>query len=173
MVQEEARVAYVQRVVTPRGVRLYFRKGGYRQALSSPDGSDALRDEVSAILAKLETIERAKTPVPGTVGGMIRAYNRSTDFLGLAYSTQGEYQRMLDEIAEDAGDVLLADVSFGWAAEMRDAWAPRGHRAANLRVQMLINALEPAIADGRIPADPFARLKKVKNPHAGAEPNPA
>ena len=37
---------------------------------------------------------------------------------------------------------------------------------------MLVNALEPAIVDGRVSADPFLRLKKVKRPHDAAEANP-
>ena len=37
---------------------------------------------------------------------------------------------------------------------------------------MLVNALEPAIVDGRIAADPFLRLKKVRRPHDAPDANP-
>ncbi|HEX4196221.1 MAG TPA: site-specific integrase [Caulobacteraceae bacterium] len=153
-------------------MKLYFRRGAHRRSLHSPDGSQALRDEVDSILAELGKVDRAKTPLPGTVGGMIKAYNASADFLGLARSTQADYQRLLDEIDEDAGDVLLIDVTPAWIVEMKNAWASRGYRAANLRLQMLVNALEPAIVDNRIRADPFLRLKKVKRPHDAPEPHP-
>ncbi len=163
---------FVQRVQTKAGLKLYFRRGAIRRPLNSPDGSQALYDEVAAILAELDRVEKAKTPTPGTVGGVLNAYNRSADFLGLARSTQSNYQRLIDEITEDAGDVLLADVTAAWIAEMKNAWATRGHRAANLRLQILINAFDPAILDKRIKEDPFHRLKKVRRPHDAVEPNP-
>ncbi len=169
----EARIPFVQRVSTKTGVKLYFRKGNTRRPLHSVDGSPALKEEVDSILAELDRIERARTPLPGTVGAMLKAYNRSADFLGLARSTQGSYQRLLDEIEEDAGEVLLADVTASWVRDMKNAWAPRGYRAANLRLQMLINAFEPAVIDGRIATDPFLKLKKLRRPHDAEEPNVA
>lgn len=171
MEEEKGRVPYVQRIPTERGLKLYFRKGSVRRPLNSADGSDALRAEVNAILVELAQVERAQKPVAGTVGGLIRAYNRSAEFLGLARSTQADYQRMLDEIEQDIGRVLLQDVTTAFIADLKNAWAPRGHRAANLRLQMLINAFGPAITDGRISSDPFHRLKKVKAPHDSDEPN--
>jgi integrase len=172
MALSEGRIPFVQRIETPKGAKLYFRRGAHRCRLSSPEGSQALQDEVDAIIAELARVEGASTPRHGTVGGMIKVYNASADFLGLARSTQGDYQRLLNEVAEDAGDVLLSDVSAGWITEMKNAWAPRGYRAANLRIQMLVNALEPAIVDGRVGADPFLRLKKVRRPHDAPEAHP-
>ena len=167
----------MQRVRCPDGlVALYFRRGAYRRKLRSPDNSQALREEVDAILAAAAQLDSARRPRPGTVGGCLAAYNRSSEFLSLARSTQGEYQRHIDEITEDAGPVLLADIDPAWAREMRDAWALRGHRAANVRMQVLANALAEAIEDGRVGprpgADPFARLKKVKRPHDAGESHP-
>lgn len=153
-------------------VRLCFRKGDVRKPLLSTDGTDEFRVEVAAILARLDAIERAKAPKVGTVGGALTAYTKSADFLGLAGSTQTEYQRLIDEIVENVGGVLLQEVTSAWVADLRDAWASRGHRAANLRIQMLINGFRRALIDGRIPADPFVHLTKVKPPHDRAEPNP-
>jgi len=169
---EEGAIPFVQRVRTSSGLRLYFRRGNVRRPLRSQDGSPELRQEVEAILADLSRVERAQTPKPGTVGGMIVAYRRSADFLGLAKSTQADYHRRLDEISADVGAVFLADVTAAWVAEMRNVWAPRGYRVANLNLQMLINSLGPAIEDGRIKTDPFARLKKARRSHDAAEPNP-
>jgi len=130
-------IRYVQRVNTVGGVKLYFRRGPFRRPLVSPDGSQALRDEVTAILRELDRAERAKTPVTGTLGGMLKAYNRSPDFLGLARSTQAGYQRGIDEITEDAGDVLLMDIDMAFVDGMKNVWATRGHRVANIYVQIL------------------------------------
>lgn len=169
------KIPYVQRVRKPDGrIFLYFRKGDYREGpLGSPDGSEALREEVNGILKRLEQAERAKKPKPGTVGGMLREYNRSAGFLvELACSTQREYQRIIDELADDCGGVMLADVTPEWVKDMRDVWAERGYKAANDRRQILYNALKPAIEDDRIKVDPFIKVKKLMRPHDAGESHP-
>jgi hypothetical protein len=69
--------------------------------------------------------------------------------------------------------VLLSEVTTAWLLEMRDAWALRGYKAANDRMQVMKNALWPAIMDERITADPFAKIEKLAPPHDRDEPNPA
>ena len=169
------KVKYVQRIRRPNGVvDLYFRKGDHREGpLGSLDGSPELKAEVDAILARLARAQAAQTPRPGTIGGAIRRYRKSADFIRLARSTQKEYERLLSEIEADVGEVRLPDVDDGWIADLRDLWAPRGHKATNDRVQVLKNALAPAIKDKRIKTDPFAGLEKLAPRHAAAEANPA
>lgn len=142
----------------------------------SPPGSEALRDEVEAIVRRLEAAARAHSkPRAGTVGGALAAYNRSAEFLALARSTQANYQLLLDELIEDCGQVLLSEVRRSWVVEMRDEWASRGHRAANLRLQVLKNALSPIVADDsddRVTGDPFHKLRKARRPHDTGEAHP-
>ena len=161
------KVRYVQRIRRPNGaVDLYFRKGDHREGpLRSLDGSPELRAEVDAILARLARAQAAQTPRAGTVGGAIQRYRKSADFIRLAQSTQKEYERLLTEIEADVGDVGLAEVDKGWIRDLRDLWAPRGHKATNDRVQVLKNALMSAVEDGRIKANPFLGLKKLAPPH--------
>lgn len=171
------KVKYVQRVRKGGLTHLYFRKGDYREGpLTSPDGSDELKAEVEAILKRLATVEAAQTPKAGTIGPLLTTYTRSADFLSNERSTQAEYQRLVDDIKEDCGDHLLADVTQAWLREMRDAWALRGYRAANLRLQVLKNALAPVIddeTDHRILGNPFAKLKNVKRPASRGEAHPS
>lgn len=169
------KIKYVQRIRRANGaVDLYFRKGDHREGpLRSLDGSPELKAEVDAILARLARAQAAQTPRAGTVGGAIQRYRKSADFIRLAQSTQKEYERLLSEIEADVGEVRLAEVDRGWISELRDLWAPRGHKATNDRVQVLKNALTPAMMDGRIRADPFVHLKKLAPPHDAAEANPA
>jgi integrase len=164
-------VRYVQRVRKGGNVHLYFRKGDHREGpLRSPDGSKELQAEVDGILARLATVAAAQTPMPGTVGAMLRIYNKSADtFLTRARSTQAEYQRLIDELIADCGDVPLSDVTPAWLRDMRGAWAVRGYKAANDRRQVLKNALEPAVADDRVAGDPFAKVKRLKAPHGRGE----
>lgn len=173
------KVANVQRVKRDNGrVDLYFRTAGHREGpLLSADGSQALQDEVGAIKARLEAAAKAiANPRAGTIGEVLKIYNNSAEFLANARSTQGNYQDYIDEMIEDCGQVLLSEVTRSWLVEMRDAWALRGHRAANLRLQVLKNAFEPIIADDaddRIAGDPFHKLKKVRRPHDAPAANVA
>ena len=168
------KIRYVQRVLKDGRIHLYFRKGDYREGpLASSEGSDELRAEVQAILARVDKTQKAQTPRPGTVGGMLKQYEKSADFLALARSTQGAYHGVIDELETDCGDCRLQDVSRAWMRDMRDAWALRGHRVANIRLSILANALGPAIEDERVPADPFSRLKRAKAPRGKGEAHPA
>lgn len=182
------RIRYVQPVKDRFGrVHLYFRKADHREGpLVNAAGTQALKDEVQAIVDRLAASEAAaKRPRAGTVGGMLRAYAGSivdghrtgacADFLVLARSTQQAYQDYVDEMIEDIGDVALGDVTRSWIIQLRDAWAVRGYRAANQRMQVLKNALSPAIddeTDDRITGDPFHKVKKVRRPHAAGEAHP-
>ena len=171
------KVANVQRVKGRNGaIHLYFRKGDHREGpLSSPDGTPELAAEVAAILARVEKARAAVArPAAGTIGGLLKQYNKSADFLGLARITQIGYQGYIDEMVEDIGDVLLSEVTRSWVIDLRDAWAPRGHNATNKRMQVLRNALADAIeddADTRIKGDPFHKVKRVKRPHDAPEPH--
>lgn len=172
------KVKYVQRVPAGDGrVYLYFRKGGYRQGpLEGAEGTEALQAEVQAILDRISKIEASNsTPRPGTIGGMLKAYGKSSEFRSLAAITQSGYQAYMDEMDADIGDVRLGEVTRTFVIGLRDAWAERGHNSANKRMQVLRNALSPAIddeTDKRIPGDPFLKVSKVKPPHDAAEANP-
>ena len=168
------KVPYVQRIKRKDGrVDLYFRKGDFREGpLSSPDGSEELQAEVQAILKRIEKAEAARVPKAGTVGGMLKAYNKSAEFLALARSTQKEYQRLIDELDADCGDIHLREIDTAWLRDMRDAWAVRGYKAANDRMQVLKIALSEAVDDGRIDPDPFGKVKKARRPHETPEAHP-
>ncbi len=171
------KVRYVQRVRRSGRLYLYFRKDGYHQGpLGSADGTPELQAEVDAILARLtKAQEAAAKPSPNTIGGMLKAYNKSAEYLSNARSTQRAYQDHIDEMIADFGDVMLFEVTQAWLRDLRDAWAVRGHRAANVRMQVLKNALAPAVndqADLRIKGDPFHKLAKVKRPHGAPEAHP-
>lgn len=153
--------------------RLYFRKNGHPrngEALHSPwpdlaDGS-LLEAEVAAILGSHPVRAR-----PTNLAGATRAYELSADFTSLARETQYLYRAALREFDADLGAVPVAAVTPGLLLELRDAWASRGHRAANVRMQVLKNVLTPQlIANGA--ADPFSRIKQVRRPREKAEAHP-
>ena len=178
MAEGELKIPHVQRIKRTDGrVDLYFRKGGWREGpLKSADGTAELLAEVQSILDKVARAQTAALkPRSNTVGGLLRAYNKSAEFLMLARSTQGEYQNYIDEIIEDCDTWPLTEVTRTWVLEMRDAWALRGHRAASNRLQVLKNAMAPVIddeTDNRIAGDPFHKVKKVSKPHSSDEAHP-
>jgi len=165
---------FVKRFIDRQGVeRLYFRKAGHRrngEALKNPwtdmpEGS-LLEAEVSAILGTAPA-----RPRPGRLSGATRSYELSADFKALADQTKYLYRLFLKEFDADLGELPLSSFTPGFLLELRDAWAARGHRAANLRMQVLKNVLEPQLI-AALAADPFARIKQVRRPSQAAEPHP-
>jgi hypothetical protein len=55
--------------------------------------------------------------------------------------------------------------------KLRDRWAERGHRAANMRLQLLKNVLKRSLIAGEIKRDPFPLIGQVRRPPSLAEPH--
>lgn len=148
--------------------RLYFRKAGMPSVrLRHPWGSPELAAEVAAILST------SKPTAPSTLRAALRDYElRSADFKALAASTQYEYRLILKELEDDFGELPVSRFRAAFLLDLRDAWAPRGHRAANVRLQVLKNVLWPAIVDRKLgDGDPFTLIPQVRRPRDAAEPH--
>lgn len=165
---------YVKRYRDAQGVeRLYFRKVGHPrngEALVSPwperpEGSD-LQAEVRDILGP----EGPKAK-PSNLAGATRAYEFGAEFTRLSTSTKYEYRRLLKELDATLGSLPIAAFTPAFILALRDAWAAKGHRAANLRLQLLKNVLNPQMIARDLP-DPFTRIKQVRRPGDRAEPHP-
>lgn len=149
--------------------RLYFRKAGAPSVrLKSPEGSEALAAEVAALLAAT-----GPAPASNTLRQALRHYElKSADFADLATSTKYEYRLILKELEEDFGALPITTFRAGFLLDLRNTWAARGHRAANIRLQVLKNALWPAIVTGDLAGgDPFALIPQVRRPRDLAEPH--
>lgn len=165
-------IPYVQRVRRPDGrVDLYFRKGAVRRKLKAADGTAALEAEVRQLLTALESVAEARKPRSGTISGALGEYQRSAEFLVLAASTQREYERVAAHITADCGEVRLSDVTSGFVLDLNAAWALHGYRAADIKIQILKNALTPAVKRGLIAEDAFKEIIKNRRPHDLGEPN--
>jgi integrase len=165
---------HVKRYRDRQGVeRLYFRKAGHPrdgERLKSPwpdvEEGSALQGEVAAILGT----QPAK-PKPGNLAGATRAYELGADFGALGESTKYEYRLILKEFDADLGTLPLSNFTPGFILSLRDAWAARGHRAANIRLQILKNVLDPRLIALDLP-DPFSRIRQVRRPREAVEPHP-
>jgi integrase len=157
-------------------VRLYLRKAGLptlplKSPLPAPgeEAGSALEREVAALVAS------APPPAaPSTLRSALRDYElRSADFAALAESTMYEYRLILKELEADFGALGVATFTPAYLLQLRNTWAPRGHRAANVRLQVLKNALWPAIVAGKLgDGDPFTLIPQVKRPREAPEPHP-
>ncbi len=156
-------------------LRLYFRKAGFPAvALKSPlptpgqEAGSALAAEVAAILAGAPA-----KPVPRTLKRALRVYELdSPDFKNLADSTKASYRGLMKELEDDFGDLDVATFKAPYLLKLRNTWAKRGHRIPGLLLQVLHNALLPAIIAGQLgDGDPFTLIPGIRRPHDLAEPN--
>lgn len=161
---------YVNRVVGKDGVeRLYFRKAGLPSVkLQAPWGSEALQAEVDVILGLAPP-----KPQPSTLRAALRAYElESVDFEVLEDSTKYLYRQTMKELDEDLGELLVSRFAPAFLLDLRNGWAPRGYRAVAIRLQVLKNALWPAIVAGKLGGgDPFALIPGVRRPRDAGEPH--
>lgn len=161
---------YVNRIIGRDGLeRLYLRKRGEPPIrLRSAWGTEALEHEVAALLDKT-----ASKPIPGTLGLALRAYElESPEFAALRASTRQIYIYLMAEMDADFGGLPVAAFQGARILQLRNLWARRGYRAANLRLQILKNVLRPSIICGLIAGgDPFALVPQVRRPAEAKEPH--
>lgn len=160
----------VNRVVRPDGsVQLYLRKRGL-PALRLPDGlsEPALARHVAGLIQELG----APHPAAGTLGEALRAYElEAPEFTALAESTKYEYRLILKEFEQDLGAVSVTTFTPAYVDRLKGVWSRRGHRAANIRLQILKNVLRPLLISGMLAADPFRLVGPVTRPRALGEPH--
>lgn len=156
---------------------VYFRKGNFRQRLTAPWGTQALADEAAAAAQR---VQARPAPRVGTLVGAVKAYRGdpalgikpSADFVTLAPSTQGRYDRWLDEFERIFDGVLLSDVNAAFILALRNKWALRGYEAANTALQVLKNVCTPAMITEEIEGNPFGLIDKVQRPQGLGIRNP-
>ncbi|HEY8572834.1 hypothetical protein [Phenylobacterium sp.] len=166
---------YVNRIRRRDGsVQLYLRKKGL-PCVRLPDGlaQDALSAHVEGLIAELSLHSAVKfAPPPTTLGSAVRAYElENPDFINLAASTKYEYRLILKEFDADLGRVPISTFTAAFVFRLKGLWAQRGHRAANIRLQILKNVLKPSIIMGTLTADPFPIVGLVRRPRELEEPH--
>ena len=151
---------YVNRTVRNGVEYLYLRKRGcpavpLKGALDSPE----LKAEVDALIKA----HKPSTALPGTLKAALRVYElEDPDFLGLAESTKYEYRLHLTEFDEDMGSLPILAFTPAYIQKLRNSWAVRGHRAANVRLQVLKNVLTPSVVNGTLKSNPFELISQVR-----------
>ena len=168
------RPRFVQAIRRADGrVDLYFRKeGAARVKLVSADRSDDLRWEVFELVLAA-AMHAPPPPRPLGFTTWVDTYAASAEFKALGDKTQLGYWRWLKAFKADFGDLLLEDFDAAFVMALRDGWAKRGYRAANVGLQVLKNVLERPLITGALKTDPFTRIRKAPRPSTLGEPHPA
>lgn len=162
---------YVNSVRRPDGsVQHYLRKRGLPPA-RLPDGLSPadLQRHVQALIRELSP---GLDPQAGALAAALRAYElEAPEFRSLAASTKYEYRLILKEFEQDLGTVPVTTFTPAFVDRLKASWARRGHRAANIRLQILKNVLKPLLVSGAIGTDPFRLVGQVRRPRGLAEPH--
>jgi integrase len=159
------RLRYVKAYVDRHGkARHYVRKPGCKPtALPGIVGSDEFMAAYGEALANSPRVEVAATRTrAGSISAMIVGYLGSADFHNLASSSKRQYQRILEGLRRDYGDLSIATLARKHLVRMLDAKAetPIGARDFLRCLRLLIRY---AISTGVIESDPTAGVR-VKLP---------
>jgi integrase len=163
-------VKYVHCVRAPNGrKRLYLRRAGCPR-IRLPDGlpAEALKRHVDELIQR----HLGAPALDGSLRAALRAYElENPAFRALADSTKYEYRLILKELEADLGGVAVRDFTPAYVHRLMTLWARRGHRAANVRLQILKNVLRPCLVSGGLKVDPFPMIRNAPRPRALAEPH--
>lgn len=171
--QPEARIVGVQRLTDRHGhKRAYYRRKGWPTVtLNLAPGAPSLADQVAAIEARRAGV-RAAAARPVTIMDAMDAYEMGADYAALARSTQADYRARLRRWRATIGPVHLTDVDAQWLQDVRDAWAKRGYRAANVDLALLKQVLRRAQVAGDIAANVWQFIEPARRPHGAPERHP-
>jgi integrase len=145
----------------------YFRRDGRRWRLPGNPYTDS---EAAAEYWRLHRETDRGTPhvvgaaerhAAGSFGRLVRDYLASGSFRDKKHSTQAEYRRVLEKLAEVHGPKPVRLMERRHIRRMRDERADTPG-AANTIVRTLKLLLTFAVEDGLIAANPAARLKLLK-----------
>jgi len=124
------RVKGIKRVRAKGRVYHYDRHSGRR--ITAPYGTAEFFQEIE----QLRGIAKARKSMPGTLGGLIRAYRASPEFAGLAPRTRSDYQKVFDYLVK-IETMPLSQIDEAAVMVFRDrAFAQKKRRFANYVVQV-------------------------------------
>jgi integrase len=166
---------FVQKKVAKGRSYLCFRKKGHPndgQRLVSPWPEVEVGSELEREVAALMALETGAKPKASNLSGALRNYELNDPrWRNLHDSTKREYARYLSEFDTYFGHLPLRAFTASFLLDLQNEWARQGHRAAELRMTVMKNALtQPLIRAGL--EDPFARLPGVPRPRRDLDPHP-
>jgi integrase len=152
------------------GVYCYHRKTGIKVDVGKfPLGSDIFYAECKRIASEQSALE----PLPGTLGLLLREYERSSLFLSLKPRTQKDYRKFIDWLNERGRNVALHTISKPAVVRIRDdAEKFRSWDFANRIQTFLSTVFQWGSERGYIEGNPAKGIRKVRRPKDLADANP-
>jgi integrase len=117
-----------------------------------------------AALASADAKHKAKGPVSGTFGAMMRSYRESPDFQTLKDRTKSDYHKVFDWL-QGIDEMPVAQMDTQFIAKLRDkAFKQRKRRFANYVLSVVSVIFSHGIEHHLAKANPVRDVKKVRRP---------
>lgn len=153
---------YVQTIKDRHGkTRHYFRRDGFPRApLPGAIGSDDFMRAYGAALDRPKPSPRKAAA--GTIGALVPAWYRSSDFKKLAASTQRVYRNIAERFGVEYSDLPVAGLE---AKHIRRVLSTKAETpgAANNLLKVLRMMLRFAVEDDWITDDPTRGVRKIRH----------
>ena len=108
-----------------------------------------------------EAKHKAKAPVPGTFGALVRSYRNSSVFLTLKARSRRDYLYVLDWLRGLDG-MPIAQIDFSFVAKLRDkAFRQRKRRFANYVLSVVSVLFTHGVEMKLAKANPVREVRKV------------
>lgn len=147
-------------------LRYYFRRGGTETRLPGQPGSKEFMAAYEAALEGAAPMDSKPKVEVGSLNALAMAYYQSTDFRGMAKSTQTTYRGIVERLRAEHGSKPVNRMESKHVRrlieEITDTPA-----AANNRLKLLRALMKFAVEDGWRPDDPTVGVRKVKHKSAG------
>ena len=135
------------------------KKLGFRAQPLGPDfvrAVEAARRLNEQVERKLAGVEAG--PAPGTIAALMLAYEREERFAGLAHNTRRQYLGIMREIARNAGDLAVADITRRDMKALYRSLRQRGTSIAAAHMRLWRILLGYAVDEGLRADNPATKL---------------
>lgn len=152
-------------------LRIYVRAPGQKKIrIRAKEGTPDFYTEYAAALAGSADEKGFLRPCTkaGSIGGLIFHYRQSGTFKALDDSTRGVRVRILDRLAQKAGEIDAERLEARHVKKWRDA--PEGPEAGNSIVKVLRQVLAVAVEDGLLSRNVAMDVKYRKSKPGGFTP---
>ena len=158
---DAGKLKYLERTHNSKGdLYLYYKRGGKREPLPQPEGSEAFRIAYDRAAARFAP---ASTSGGQDVAGAISAYLASSDFADLSPASKRDYRYYLHAFSREAGAVPVADIGPAWLEGWRETYINQPNYWNALRARMTsVTAHFMRRNPGVVAANPWPLSRRLK-----------
>lgn len=147
-------------------VYAYYRRAGQRIRLKGAPGSPEFLAAYDSARRKVEATQQAAADQPGaaprgSLQALAESFRAAPEYRQLSRGTQAGYDRHIDALLPEWGDLLVADLPRTWVMAMRDK-LQETPRAANYRVTVIKRLLSFAVDREWRADNPASRVQALR-----------